>query len=210
MPLVCVWHGDRETVINSGFIKKLPQQHSALLLHSIVSKLSQQLWASILLCWLRLLHNLGTSVSCWLPIPHADQATMETQWYKHQARAALHQGLAAASRVCCPAGRRFAAALSPRLFWKSWQWHRTGSRWSPVRTLPVAPLDKTSIKQTRHTLSVIKQARPCIKSVSLPWGLASSTHSPAWPQAADPKGCGQHLLIYRFSTGPLGYLAHIS
>ena len=22
----------------------------------------------------------------------------------------------------------------------SWQWHRTGSRWSPVRTLPVAPL----------------------------------------------------------------------
>ena len=23
---------------------------------------------------------------------------------------------------------------------QSWQWHRTGSRWSPVRTLPVAPL----------------------------------------------------------------------
>ena len=22
----------------------------------------------------------------------------------------------------------------------SWQWHRTGSSWSPVRTLPVAPL----------------------------------------------------------------------
>ena len=22
----------------------------------------------------------------------------------------------------------------------SWQWHRTGSRWFPVRTLPVAPL----------------------------------------------------------------------
>ena len=22
----------------------------------------------------------------------------------------------------------------------SWQWHRTGSRWSPVRTLPLAPL----------------------------------------------------------------------
>ena len=22
----------------------------------------------------------------------------------------------------------------------SWQWHRTGSHWSPVRTLPVAPL----------------------------------------------------------------------
>ena len=22
----------------------------------------------------------------------------------------------------------------------SWQWHRTGSSWSPVQTLPVAPL----------------------------------------------------------------------
>ena len=22
----------------------------------------------------------------------------------------------------------------------SWQWHRTGNRWYPVRTLPVAPL----------------------------------------------------------------------
>ena len=205
MPLVCVWHGDRETVINSGFIKKLPQQHSALLLHSIVSKLSQQLWASILLCWLRLLHNLGTSVSCWLPIPHADQATMETQWYKHQARAALHQGLAAASRMRCPTGRRFAAALSPRLFGKSWQWHRTGSRWSPVRR-----------PWTRHPSS--KHGTRCLSSskhgpASRAWACREAllqAHSPAWPQAADPKGCGQHLLICQFSTGPLGYLAHIS
>ena len=26
------------------------------------------------------------------------------------------------------------------MFCPSWQWHRTGSRWFPVRTLPVAPL----------------------------------------------------------------------
>ena len=26
------------------------------------------------------------------------------------------------------------------IVWLSWQWHRTGSSWSPVRTLPVAPL----------------------------------------------------------------------
>ena len=28
----------------------------------------------------------------------------------------------------------------PDVFGPSWQWHRTGSRWFPVRILPVAPL----------------------------------------------------------------------
>ena len=27
-----------------------------------------------------------------------------------------------------------------RVTYESWQWHRTGSSWFPVRTLPVAPL----------------------------------------------------------------------
>ena len=29
---------------------------------------------------------------------------------------------------------------SMNLLSSSWQWHRAGSRWSPARTLPVAPL----------------------------------------------------------------------
>ena len=32
------------------------------------------------------------------------------------------------------------SALTLAISCPSWQWHRTGSRWSPVRTLPVAPL----------------------------------------------------------------------
>ena len=38
-------------------------------------------------------------------------------------------------RVLAAVGMHFLGMSCP-----SWQWHRTGSCWSPVRTLPVAPL----------------------------------------------------------------------
>ena len=32
------------------------------------------------------------------------------------------------------------SVLIVHIYYPSWQWHRTGSQWFPVRTLPVAPL----------------------------------------------------------------------
>ena len=48
----------------------------------------------------------------------------------------------------------------------SWQWHRTGSRWPPVRTLPVAPLwcDLGFVPNSRgNKLEAAANLRPNLK-----------------------------------------------
>ena len=46
------------------------------------------------------------------------------------------------------------------MFCLSWQWHRTGSRWSPVRTLPVAPLWSRCDLGYSHGIKAAANLRP--------------------------------------------------
>ena len=52
----------------------------------------------------------------------------------------------------------------------SWQWHRTGSRWSPVRTLPVVPLwcDLRIFPNSRGNKAAanLRPSRPRLRLVS--------------------------------------------
>ena len=98
---------------------------------------------------------------------------------------------AAAALPGPPAGRNGPSGLiytySLQTCWHSstgmscpgWQWHRTGSRWSPVRTLPVAPLwcdlgffpnsrgnkaaanlrPREKLEQAKHILGLYQQIR---------------------------------------------------
>ena len=64
----------------------------------------------------------------------------------------------------------------------SWQWHKTGYRWSPVRTIPVAPL-WCDLGRCSRTVVVIKLRRTSAYNVRYQDGLGWSWHVAACRRA---------------------------